>query len=49
MAQTLDLKQLERGVYRETVQDGIVEILLGLLLVVCGPMAVNPKTAGGGG
>lgn len=36
MSQTLDLKQLERRVYRETVQDGIVEILIGCLLMVGG-------------
>ncbi len=36
MSETVDLNQLERKAYRASVQDGIMEILVGFFLVLCG-------------
>jgi len=47
VSEALDLKQLERRAHRESLQDGIMKILLGFLLAVCGLMTVDPRMAGG--
>ncbi len=43
MSQTIDLKSLERRAYRESVQDGIMEIFIGGLLYICGLVVADPK------
>jgi hypothetical protein len=47
MSNSVDLKELERKVYRDSLQDGIMEILLGFLLIVCGLLMINPKVFAG--
>ncbi len=46
MSENVDLKQLERRVYSESLQDGIMEILMGFLLVLCGVVMADPKMGG---
>jgi hypothetical protein len=46
MSSSVDLGELERKVYRDSLQDGIMEILAGLLLVVCGLVMTNPRLSG---
>jgi uncharacterized membrane protein len=42
----VDLKEMERKIYRESMQDGLTEILLGILLVGVGTLFVVKVSAG---
>jgi hypothetical protein len=44
MSQSIDLKQLEKEVYRESLQDGLLEIAIGALMYFCGLLIADPKT-----
>jgi hypothetical protein len=43
MSQSINLKQLERKVYRESLQDGLLEIAIGALMYFCGLLIADPK------
>lgn len=43
MTANIDLKALERKVYRESLQDGIMEIAIGALMYLCGLLIADPK------
>ena len=43
MSQSIDLKQLEKKVYRESLQDGLLEIAIGALMYFCGLLIADPK------
>jgi hypothetical protein len=44
MTTGIDLRELQRTVYRESARDGIMEILIGGLLYVCGLVVGDPET-----
>jgi hypothetical protein len=43
MSQSIDLKQLGKEVYRESLQDGLLEIAIGALMYFCGLLIADPK------
>ena len=42
MSETIDLKELERKAYRESLQDGFMEIAIGGLMYLCGILIPDP-------
>jgi len=42
MPETIDLKELEQKAYRQSLQDGLTEILMGCVLVACGVVLADP-------
>jgi hypothetical protein len=43
VSQDRDLKEIEKRTYRESLQDGLMEILIGGLLYMCGLLVADPK------
>lgn len=43
MSESIDLKQLEKKVYSESLQDGILEITIGVLMYFCGLLIADPR------
>jgi hypothetical protein len=42
-SQHIDLKQLEKEVWRESLQDGLMEIAIGIIMYFCGCVIADPK------
>ncbi len=43
MSETIDLKELERKAYRQSLQDGTMEIAIGALMYLCGLLIADPE------